>query len=363
MQITPLENHIDETDKRLEEARGTYDLMVNHAAEDAKKRRTASGQPSLKGQRYLPNVIRPDSIKYQEVQVRFVSLKWLGHGSFDDVDEVRELSTGASYARKHIRFGGERSREQVEEEVKNEFQIMQKLRHQHIATVLFYLKEDDAFSIFVLPVGDKDLLHFLDDCAGRDFQAAEIKRIYLWFESLLDALTYAHKMKIKHRDIKPSNILIKNNQAYLCDFGLARDFTDHTASISDSGKVQKIHVYRAPEIQRHKPRGRQADVFSLGCVYSEMFTVCQGKSLNDYRKARQIKANSLEFRLYLPNVKEWLNQFETDDRREPSARQKKVNAVLVDQILSMMDEDPDKRPQAQLAVNELRSQKALFYLD
>lgn len=337
-------------------------MMVNHAAEDAEKRKMALEQPSLEGQRVLPNLLHPDSAKDREVQVSFVSLRRLGHGSFGEVDEVRELSTGASYARKHIHIEGDRSGEKVEEDVKNEFQIMQKPRHQHIATVLFYLAEEVVFSIFMLPVADKDLLHFLDDCARRGYPPAEIKRIYPWFGSLLEALAYAHKMKVKHRDIKPSNILIKNNQAYLCDFGLARDFTEHTASISNSDKVQGTHVYRAPEIQPQFPRGRKADVFSLGCVYSEMFTVCQGKSLDEYRKARQTEANSVEFRHYLSKVKGWLNQSETHDRLDLPVRQDRVDAVLVDQILSMMDADPDKRPQAQLAVNQLRPQQALFYL-
>ena len=121
-------------------------------------------------------------------------------------------------------------------------------------------------------------------------------------------------------------------------------------------------MYRAPETQPEKPRGRQADVFSLGCVYSEMFTVCQGKSLDDYRNARKTKG-SLAFRDCLPQVQEWLSQFEMSDEPSPYEKQDRVNAVLLDQIQSMMDEDPQKRPHSQLAVNQLKPQKALFYLD
>lgn len=114
---------------------------------------------------------------------------------------------------------------------------MQKLRHQHIATVLFYLKEEDAFSTYMLPITDYDLLQFLYSCTRDDYPASRTKRIYPWFGCLLDALAYAHKLKIKHQDIKPSNILIKNNQPYICDYGLAKDFAEQNASSSHSHKV------------------------------------------------------------------------------------------------------------------------------
>ena len=284
--------------------------------------------------------------------MRFVSIKKLGGGSFGEVDEVRELSTGSSYARKHIHFDREVPEEAIEEAVKNEVQIMQKLHHQHIATVLFYLKEEGAFSIFMLPVGDSDLRRFLGDCEKADYPVASTKQIYPWFGCLLDALAYAHKLEIKHRDIKPSNILIKNNQPYLCDFGLATDFSEQIISDSRGQKVHGSLAYRAPEKKPGERRGRRADVFALGCVYSEMFTVTQKKSLDDYRNARNTKG-SLAFRDCLPKIHTWLNEF----------KQKGLNEVLVDMIVSMMNEDDEIRPSSQKAVNEIRHERALFCVE
>ena len=326
--------------------------MVHQAAEDEERAKTDLEQPSLDAKRHLQDFIHPNSTATREVQVRFVSVRSLGHGSYGDVDEVRELTTGASYTRKHIHLDTDKPADVIANEVKNEFLIMQKLRHLHIATVLFYFKEEMAYSIMMLPVADYDLGKFLSLCTKEEYSPALTKQIYPWFGCLLDALAYAHKLKIKHQDIKPSNILIKNNQPYLCDFGLAKDFEELNTSNSRGHNVQGTLVYRAPEVVPNQNRGRKADVFALGCVYSEMFTVAQEKSVEEYRDAR-LEAGSAAFRDCLPAVEVWLRKIES----------KGLGALLVDQILSMIDKNDKKRPTAQDAVNFLKRERALFCVE
>lgn len=347
-----LQTRISDTAKGIAEARGRYGVMAAHAAEDEERERRHLEQPSLEAKRNLPDDIHPDSTSNRELQVRFVLIGSLGRGSYGDVDEVRELTTGASYARKHIHLDTNNSSDVAANEVRNEVQIMQKLRHPHIATVLFHFKEEDAYSIIMLPVADYDLQKFLSLCTQEDYSPALTKQMYPWFGCLLDALAYAHKLKIKHQDIKPSNILIKNNQPYLCDFGLAKDFAETNTSTSGSHNVKGTFAYRAPEVVPNQKRGRKADVFALGCVYSEMFTVTQGTSAEEYRDARR-EAGSPAFRDCLPAVKKWLSTFNN----------KGLNALLVDQILSMIDENVDERHTAEQAVNFLKRERALFCVE
>jgi serine/threonine protein kinase len=347
-----LKTHIAETAGQLEKARGRYDVMVNQVAEDEERQRTDLGQLSLDAQRTLPDHPHHNITSNREVEVRFISVRSLGGGSYGEVDEVRESSTGALYARKHIHLDTGKPPDIIAKEVKNEVGIMQKLRHLHIATVLFYLKDEDAYSIFMLPVADYDLRKFLSLCTKKNYLPALTKQIYPWFGCLLDALAYAHKLDIKHRDIKPSNILIKNNQPYLCDFGLAEDFAELNTSTSRGDRMQGTLTYRAPETLPNRKRGRKADVFSLGCVYSEMFTITQGKSLEEYRDARQ-EAGSTAFRDCLPKVENWLRLFERN----------KLSDLLVDQILSMIEKNVDKRPTSEKAVNFLRRERALFCVE
>lgn len=347
-----LSTYIAEIARRLQEARGTYDQMLNQAAEDEDRARAHVEQPSRDAERSLPDRLHQNSKSTREVQVRFVSIRTLGHGSYGEVDMVAESSTGALYARKHIHLDADRPPEVIAKEVKNEVAIMQKLRHLHIATVLFLLKDDEAYSIFMLPVADYDLHRFLNICTEQDYAPALTKQIYPWFGCLLDALAYAHKLKIKHQDIKLSNILIKNNQPYLCDFGLAKDFTETNASTSAGPKVQGTMVYRAPEVQPGVTRGRKADVFALGCVYSEMLTVTQGKSLEEYRDARR-QVGSTAFRDCLPKVEQWLRSFESN----------KLSDLLADQILSMIKKNTEERHTAEQAVNFLKRERAFFCVE
>ena len=326
--------------------------MVNQAADDEARLATEREQPSLDAQRTLPDLLHQHSNSTREIHANFVSIRPLGSGSFGDVDEVRELSTGASYARKHIHIDGSRAKEVVAEEVKNEVAVMQKLRHLHIATVLFYLKEEKAYSIFMLPLADYNLSEFMSSCSQQDYPAGLTKLIYPWFGCLLDALDYAHRLKIRHQDIKPSNILIKNNQPYLSDFGLAKDFAELDNSASDSRRVKGSLAYRAPEVQPHSKRGRKADVFSLGCVYSEMVTVCQGKSVEEYRQVR-LDAGSTAFCKCLPTVEKWLKRLE----RNP------LSDLMIDEILCMVCSKADDRHTAGSALNYLKRERAFFCVE
>lgn len=325
--------------------------MLNLAEQNEAQERLLALQPSP--ELLLPNGIHSQTKHPYDTQARFGFRRRLGGGSFGEVDEVQEMSTGAVYARKLLHITSGTPATDFEADVLNEVTIMQKLRHQHIATVLFYVKDPTAYSILMLPVADSDLLAYLHRCTSKGYPVSAVKRIYPWFGCLLDALAYAHKLNIKHRDIKPSNILIKDGQPFLADFGIAKDFTTQGMSASKDYFVQGTPVYRAPETRPEHPRGRRADIFALGCVFAEMLTVSKGRSLDAFRKWRLAPENTsgvYAFRANLGKVKEWLQGLERDS----------LSDLLVDQILSMLHEDAEERPTAQESLNFLKREQALF---
>lgn len=324
--------------------------MVKQAAEDLERKRAEQSQPGLKDLSQLPDLLHPHSGSDRAIPVRFISKRVLGCGSYAEVDEVAEASTGALYARKCIHIDPSKSAGRREEEVKKEVAIMQKLRHMHITTVLFHAKFGETYSIFMTPVADCDLQVFLKRCAEEKFPTRKTKHMNRWFGCLMDALAYAHKCKIKHQDIKPGNILIKENTPYLSDFGLAKDFALLDESASRSEKIDGSVMYRAPEVEPLKERGRKADVFSLGCVFSEMFTVTQEKSVDDYCNAR----GSPIYKWCLPSVKTWLERFESNS---------KLDDLLKDEILEMMQEKADDRPTSLEALNIFKRYNALFCVE
>ena len=116
--------------------------------------------------------------------------------------------------------------------------------------------------------------------------------------------------------------------------------------------MQGTPVYQAPEIGLNRTRGPISDVFSLGCVYSEMFTVTQGDSLEEYNAFRRT-ADSTAFRDCLEKMRAWLRTFETNT----------LNDLLVDQILGMTDGDALVRSSAEQALNALKSERAFFCVE
>lgn len=83
-----LQAYIVETALKIEEARDTYDLLINQAAKYKERKKTDLEQPSLDTQQYLPNHIYPNSAYRQEMQVQFVLLRFWGRKSYGDMDKV-----------------------------------------------------------------------------------------------------------------------------------------------------------------------------------------------------------------------------------------------------------------------------------
>ena len=89
------------------------------------------------------------------------------------------------------------------------------------------------------------------------------------------ALDAAHATGLVHRDVKPGNILVRQGpegeQAYVCDFGLARHVTSVSSLTGDRGFVGTID-YVPPEQIEGGRIDRRADIYSLGCVMYECLT-------------------------------------------------------------------------------------------
>jgi serine/threonine protein kinase len=158
----------------------------------------------------------------------------------------------------------------------------------------------------------------------------------------MHALAFAHRSGITHKDIKPSNILIKDSHVYLADFGMAKDDVPDDRDRNGSYSVWGASVYRAPEIQQNRPQapGNKADVFSLGCAFSEMLTVCCRHSLEDYQESRKVETEegeTIAFRANLALVNTWLDNLRGVDS---------VIDQLVWHTKSMLREDPERRATA-----------------
>ena len=225
---------IEETAKYLSDEKAHYDEVSPQAEEREAEARARQLDHDFipEGHGFLPHGIGDTNSNAYNIRAQFDVQRHLGHGSFGDVTEVREITTGAVYARKHVYLRQGSSAAVTRRDVENEVKIMQRLHHDHIATISFFIKEPQAYSIMMRPVADCDLLIYLEQCIDRGHPVAMTKKIYPWFGCILHALAYAHQLDIKHRDIKPGNILIKGSDPYLADFGVAKDFSLQDMSAS-----------------------------------------------------------------------------------------------------------------------------------
>ena len=92
----------------------------------------------------------------------------------------------------------------------------------------------------------------------------ELRVIY---ESLRNALDYAHKKEVIHRDVKPSNMIrLSTGEVKLMDFGLAIPIDELGSTKGISGTSR----YLAPEVLSHESPSFKSDYFSAGMTMLEL---------------------------------------------------------------------------------------------
>ena len=91
-------------------------------------------------------------------------------------------------------------------------------------------------------------------------------------EQVASALAAAHQKGVIHRDLKPANILLDEaGNAYLSDFGIAKDLSQLILPASSAGACGSP-LYMSPEQLRCETLTPQADIYSLGILLYEILS-------------------------------------------------------------------------------------------
>ena len=247
------------------------------------------------------------------------------------------------------------------EEVRRELDILKKLSHRHVVTLLGSYTQNKILGLLLHPVAVCDLGVFLEELDEEQrLGAAELgeglsklvdrlglpvslssarERLNKVYGCLANAIQYLHDQNVRHKDIKPRNILLhRNDGLYITDFGLSRDTTDSSSSVTN-GIDRGTYKYCAPEVALYEPRGRAADIYSLGCVFLEINTVYRQISLAAFEDFR----TEDEDRSYQNNPQkllEWMSKLRqiTTDKPESGIFD------IVDIIEKMVSPVPNNRP-------------------
>ncbi|PBK66458.1 kinase-like protein, partial [Armillaria solidipes] len=85
-------------------------------------------------------------------------------------------------------------------------------------------------------------------------------------------MSYLHTLSIVHGDLKGDNILITNDfKAVIADFGISFVIGSTTFATSSSSRKGGTLRWQAPEVLNGSWNSLPADVYSLACVYFEVF--------------------------------------------------------------------------------------------
>ncbi|KAI4606470.1 hypothetical protein J4E83_010061 [Alternaria metachromatica] len=211
-------------------------------------------------------------------EVPFKKVGELGKGGFGYVDRVVSTISHKEYARKLILRGKTFKKDkQVLKDFTTELWNLKRLSHKHLVELVGSYTDRKFVAIVMLPVADANLQTFLERA-----DLNENSRSFLrpFFGCLTSALCYLHDNRIRHKDIKPSNVLIKGDQVYFTDFGTALDWSSSGSSVTATA-APTTPRYCAPEVMAYTERSSSSDIWSLGCVFLEMWTVLKSRTLED----------------------------------------------------------------------------------
>ncbi|KAI9712621.1 MAG: hypothetical protein M1812_006801 [Candelaria pacifica] len=321
-----------------------------------------------------------------ESDVPYKHVKVLGRGGFGWVDEVQgpkqlhgiPASWGGSrnevYARKTIPLTRRRLTDNSAA-IRNEVDIVSKLRHHHLIRIICTYQCDRNFGILMSPVAEGDLKEYMEETdslsASKD-KESHLLRMIPWTGCLMGVVQFLHHHRIRHKDIKPANILVRGSQVFLTDFGIAKDLQDDTNTATTGNPGFHTALYAAPEVHNGDARGRGADIYSLGCVFLEMAIIMFGLSLDKFHKfvtTDGIRAYAKNEQKILQNFlyfwAQWYLQWRWYDLKlqypRPAASPIFDFAVLICHMsFLMLDPDPSTRITAEQLIDVVAS-KSLIY--
>jgi serine/threonine protein kinase len=199
--------------------------------------------------------------------------------------------------------------------------------------------DDDAMEESAEQISERQArLHALGiDTASREVASIEaVAFLQSTLGCIASAVAYLHRQDIKHKDLKPSNILVAEDGLWVTDFGTATDFSVLTTSATENGE-RGTPKYFAPEVAIYEPSGRAADIFSMGCIFLEIMTLCIGGSLDETKRIRS--QNDKSFQANLETISQWFRSGGIDHRTC-------THGHLLGVIRTMIRHNPNARPTA-----------------
>lgn len=244
-------------------------------------------------------------------------LERIGAGGFGAVYRAKQTTVGREVAIKFI-LPGRANQPDFIRRFEAEAQLVARLEHPFITPLIDYWRD---------PEGAYLVMRYLKGGSVHDVLkggAYELEAISTFLDQIASALDFAHRNQVIHRDIKPGNILLdEDRNAYLADFGIAKDLDNIKGDVTDADAVVGSLDYISPEQARSETITGRTDIYSLGVMLYEMIV-----GQHPFHEASPIQRLYKHINDPLPDIEAL-----SDDVRD------NINEI----IQRATEKDPDKR--------------------
>ena len=197
---------------------------------------------------------------------RYRFIETLGHGGMGIVLRAKDERTQSDVAIKMLLSTA--SSTEVER-FRQEARAVSLLNHPNIVRLLDFGTTKDNLPFMVMEfIEGVDLATMLKSVGSLSNEQTR-----LIFDTVFDAMEFAHSRGVLHRDLKPSNVMVKEvNGGYevkLVDFGIAKvvALDDNTrANLTRTGQIMGSPLYMSPEQALGKTVDARSDIYSATCM-------------------------------------------------------------------------------------------------
>ena len=202
------------------------------------------------------------------VDGKYKILNKVGQGGMSVVYLAMNEKANKQWAVKEVRKDGIRDFEVVKQGLVAETDILKKLSHPCLPSIIDVIDTDDSFIIIMDYIQGNSLNKALEE-----YGAQSQENVIVWAKQLCDVLGYLHTRNpaIIYRDMKPANVMLKpDGNVTLIDFGTAREYKEK--NLADTTCLGTVG-YAAPEqFGGMGQTDARTDIYCLGATLYHLVT-------------------------------------------------------------------------------------------